>query len=69
MMKTIITVLTLTILVASSALAQPSGVRGDRTKLYQSNSLGNQTFPNPDRDFGGGPYTPSNGAGLTKHIR
>jgi hypothetical protein len=68
-MKTVITILTPTVLIATSALAQPSRVGGDRTKLYQSNSLGNQTFPNPDRDFGGGPYAPPSGAGTANHVR
>ena len=55
-MKTLITVLSLTALATTSAMAQAPKVKGARTNLahiYQSDAQGNQTFPNPDRDFQG----------------
>jgi hypothetical protein len=53
-MKTLITTLTLASLVAFSAIAQTARVPArDTTNIYQSYSQGNQTFPNPDRDFDG----------------
>jgi hypothetical protein len=53
-MKTLITTLTLASLIASSALAETGRVRTrDANSIYQSYSQGNQTFPNPDRDFDG----------------
>jgi hypothetical protein len=58
-MKTIIT-LAFASLVATSALAKTEKVptRVDRSDIYQSDSLGHQSFPNPDR----GPYAaPCNG--------
>jgi hypothetical protein len=53
-MKTLIITLTLASLVASSAIAQTArDPARDTTNIYQSYSQGNQTFPNPDRDFDG----------------
>ena len=55
-MKTFITVLALAALTTTSAMAQAPKVKPVRTNLahiYQSDAQGNQTFPNPDRDFGG----------------
>jgi hypothetical protein len=55
-MKTLITVLTLAALATTSAMAQAPKVKtikADAANIYQSYSQGNQTFPNPDRDFGG----------------
>jgi hypothetical protein len=43
-------------LATTSAMAQAPKVKAARTNLahiYQSYSQGNQTFPNPDRDFQG----------------
>jgi hypothetical protein len=54
-MKTLITVLTLAALATTSAMAQAPKVKtikADAANIYQSYSQGNQTFPNPDRDFG-----------------
>jgi hypothetical protein len=53
-MKTLITTLAVASLVATSAIAQ-KGVdtnHVDRGHIYQSESLGHQSYPNPDR----GPY-------------
>ena len=55
-MKTLITVLSLTALAATSVMAQGPKVKAVRANLahiYQSDAQGNQTFPNPDRDFWG----------------
>ena len=55
-MKTLITVLSLTALATSSVMAQTPKVKaihGDAANIYQSEGQGNQTFPNPDRDFWG----------------
>ena len=55
-MKTLITVLTLAALATTSAMAQApkiKGVRANLAHIYQSDAQGNQTFPNPDRDFQG----------------
>jgi len=55
-MKTFITVLSLTALTATSAMAQAPKVKtfkANPANIYQSYSQGNQTFPNPDRDFQG----------------
>jgi Skp family chaperone for outer membrane proteins len=55
-MKTFITVLALAALATTSAMAQAPKVKAARTNLahiYQSDAQGNQTFPNPDRDFQG----------------
>jgi hypothetical protein len=41
---------------AHSAMAQPPKVKAihrDAANIYQSDAQGNQTFPNPDRDFQG----------------
>jgi hypothetical protein len=55
-MKTLITVLSLTALATTSVMAQVPKVKAVRANLahiYQSDAQGNQTFPNPDRDFQG----------------
>jgi hypothetical protein len=55
-MKTLITVLSLATLATTSAMAQApkvKAIRGDAANIYQSYAQGNQTFPNPDRDFQG----------------
>jgi hypothetical protein len=55
-MKTLITVLALAALATTSALAQApkvKAIRANSANIYQSDAQGNQTFPNPDRDFGG----------------
>jgi hypothetical protein len=55
-MKTLITVLSLVALATTSAMAQAPKVKAvhrDATNIYQSDAQGNQTFPNPDRDFQG----------------
>jgi hypothetical protein len=55
-MKTFITVLALAALATTSAMAQApkiKGVRANLAHIYQSDAQGNQTFPNPDRDFQG----------------
>jgi hypothetical protein len=55
-MKTLITVFALAALAATSALAQAPKVKAihrDAANIYQSDAQGNQTFPNPDRDFQG----------------
>ena len=54
--KTLITVLSLTALATTSVMAQTSKVKAihrDAANIYQSDAQGNQTFPNPDRDFWG----------------
>jgi len=52
-MKTLITTLALASLVATSAVAKTAVHAGhvDRSNIYESDSLGHQSFPNPDRDF------------------
>jgi len=55
-MKTLITVLALAALATTSAMAQAPKVKvihRDAANIYQSDAQGNQTFPNPDRDFQG----------------
>ena len=55
-MKTLITFLALAALATTSAMAQAPKVKTVRANLahiYQSDAQGNQTFPNPDRDFQG----------------
>jgi hypothetical protein len=55
-MKTFITVMSLAALATTSAMAQApkvKAVRGNLAHIYQSDAQGNQTFPNPDRDFHG----------------
>ena len=55
-MKTFITALSLAALTATSAMAQAPKVKtikANPANIYQSYSQGNQTFPNPDRDFQG----------------
>jgi hypothetical protein len=55
-MKTLITVLSLAALTATSLMAQTpkaKAIHRDAANIYQSDAQGNQTFPNPDRDFGG----------------
>jgi hypothetical protein len=54
-MKTLITVLSL-IALATTVMAQTPKVKAvhrDAGNIYQSDAQGNQTFPNPDRDFWG----------------
>jgi hypothetical protein len=51
-MKTLITTLALASLVATSAVAKSvHTTHVDGGNLYQSDSLGHQSYPNPDRDF------------------
>ena len=52
-MKTLITTLALASLVATSAFAQTAARSGhvDHGNVYESESLGHQSFPNPDRDY------------------
>jgi hypothetical protein len=55
-MKTLITTMSLTALATTSVMAQAPRVKAVRANLahiYQSDAQGNQTFPNPDRDFWG----------------
>ena len=55
-MKAFITSLALAALATTSVMAQAPKVKAVRTNLahiYQSDAQGNQTFPNPDRDFQG----------------
>ena len=55
-MKTLITALSLAALATTSAMAQAPKVKtikANPANIYQSYSQGNQTFPNPDRDFQG----------------
>jgi hypothetical protein len=55
-MKTLITVFALAALATTSAMAQApkvKAIRANSANIYQSDAQGNQTFPNPDRDFGG----------------
>ncbi len=51
-MKTLITVLTLTALVATSAVAK--SVKADTGNTHQSYAQGSQSYENPDRVFGNG---------------
>jgi hypothetical protein len=54
--KTFITSLALAALAATSAMAQApkaKTIKANPANIYQSYSQGNQTFPNPDRDFQG----------------
>ena len=53
-MKTLITILAVASLVATSAVAKTKVHNNhlDRSDIYQSDSLGYQSYPNPDR----GPY-------------
>jgi hypothetical protein len=51
-MKTLITTLALASLVATSALAKTvHATHVNGSNLYQSDSLGHQSYPNPDREF------------------
>ena len=51
-MKTIIAILAFTSLAATSAVAKTEkGQTTDRSNIYQSDSLGYQSYPNPNRDF------------------
>jgi hypothetical protein len=51
-MKTLITTLALASLVATSTVAKTiRTTHVDGSNLYQSDSLGHQSYPNPDRDF------------------
>jgi hypothetical protein len=52
-MKTLITALALASLVAASAFAETAihTKHIDHSNVYESDSLGHQSFPNPDRDF------------------
>jgi len=51
-MKTIIAILAFASVVATSAVAMTEkGHTTDRSNIYQSDSLGYQSSPNPDRDF------------------
>ena len=51
-MKTIITTLALASLVATSAVAKSVHTESlDHSNVYQSESLGHQSYPNHDRDF------------------
>jgi len=51
-MKTIIAILAFASLVATSAVAKTEkGHTTDRSNIYQSDSLGYQSYPNPNRDF------------------
>ena len=55
-MKIIIAISVFACLVATSAFAKTAKVptnRVDPYDIYQSHSLGQQSFPNPDRDFTG----------------
>ena len=53
-MKTIIAILVFASFVATSTVAKTEKgdtTRVDRSNIYQSDSLGHQSSPNPDRDF------------------
>ena len=51
-MKTLITTLALASSVATSAVAKTVHTKPvDHSNVYQSESLGHQSYPNPDRDF------------------
>jgi hypothetical protein len=52
-MKTLISTLALASLVATSAVAKTAvhTKHIDHSNVYESDSLGHQSFPNPDRDF------------------
>jgi hypothetical protein len=55
-MKTLITVLALVALAATSAVADPirvKAIHADAARIYVSFAPGNQTFPNTDRYFDG----------------
>jgi hypothetical protein len=55
-MKTLITVLTLTGLAATSAVAEPirvKAIHADAASIYVSFAPGNETFPNTDHYFDG----------------
>jgi hypothetical protein len=55
-MKTLITVLALAALAVTSAMAKApkvEAIHGDPADIHQPYAGGNQTFPNPDRDFEG----------------
>jgi hypothetical protein len=53
-MKTLVITLAVASLVATSAVAKTNmhTNHADRSNIYQSDSLGHQSYPNPDR----GPY-------------
>ena len=59
-MKTLIATLAVASLVATSAIAKTpvNAKHVDRSDIYQSDSLGYQSYPNPDR----GPYPSFRGA-------
>jgi hypothetical protein len=51
-MKNLIAILAFASLAATSAIAKTEkGPTTDRSNIYQSDSLGYQSSPNPDRDF------------------
>jgi hypothetical protein len=52
-MKTLITTLVLTSLIATSAFANAAvhARHVDQSNVFESESLGHQSFSNPDRDF------------------
>jgi hypothetical protein len=55
-MKTLITVFAIAALATTSAMAQApkvKAIQGNAANIYQPDAQGNQTFPNPDRDFQG----------------
>jgi hypothetical protein len=55
-MKTLITVLTLAALAATSAIAEPirvKAIHADAASIYLSFAPGNQTFPSTDHYFDG----------------
>jgi hypothetical protein len=55
-MKAFIIVLAFAALAATSAVAQPpkvEAIRADARDTHRSYAQGNQTFPDPDRDFEG----------------
>ena len=55
-MKTLITAIAVAGLIVTSAAARTAKVQAgyvDHTNPYFSHSQGNQTFPNPDRDYNG----------------
>ena len=53
-MKTIIAISVFASLVATSAVAKTekdNTTHVDRSNIYQSDALGHQSYPNPNRDF------------------
>jgi hypothetical protein len=58
-MKTIVTTLAVASLIATAAVAKTNRANHvDRSDIYQSDSLGYQSYPNPDR----GPYPSPRGS-------